>query len=599
VSKKEKDPYSLREIYKEMELELIASLRRNFLKHKMEEQAAGFSWEMWQKAKLRNIHQYQLENSSIIYKFKARIKKAIEDVLNHFYDKGYKSTVNIPKDGKNTAAPNQKPPKETQFFGTNKKKLDALIETSKKDFDNANHAIYRKMDDVYRQTIFKTEFQLSSGALSLGKAIDNAVEKFLEQGINCIGYKDKNGHIIRYVNIADYAEMALRTASHRATLLGEGSKRDELGVHLVFVSAHANACKLCLPWQGKVLIDDVFSHPSDDYIAKYKGKYELLSVAIKAGLLHPNCRHTLATYFEGITRLPKPQDPKKALENYNNEQQQRKLEREIRKRKRILAGTVEDKDRKEAQRNLRIAQKNLRDFLKSHPEFKRQSRREKIYDVKNIKNMMSSEDNQKVKGNKISDELMPDIKEGIRKMNKEFPSFKELVSKITYDPSTEKEYAYSETGINEGKVSTTIKVGKIFSDRSALLQSISKDIKSGHTYSDMTSKSLIVHECTHTLEINLTLKEMKIDAKQVTDSQWIEFKNKYGFISGEIKEQAMKNLNIEFMHPKWYKMYKDLGNYAKINSNEFLAQCISQVLTTENPSEIALEVFKLLKERIK
>ena len=105
-------------------------------------------------------------------------------IRDSFYDKGYKSTVNIPKDGKNTAAPNQKPPKETQFFGTNKKKLDALIETSKKDFDNANHAIYRKMDDVYRQTIFKTEFQLSSGALSLGKAIDNAVEKFLEQGIN-------------------------------------------------------------------------------------------------------------------------------------------------------------------------------------------------------------------------------------------------------------------------------------------------------------------------------------------------------------------------------------------------------------------------------
>ena len=54
------------------------------------------------------------------------------------------------------------------------------------------------------------------------------------------------------MNIADYAEMALRTASHRATLLGEGSKRDKLGVHLVFVSAHANACKLCLPWQGQI-----------------------------------------------------------------------------------------------------------------------------------------------------------------------------------------------------------------------------------------------------------------------------------------------------------------------------------------------------------
>ena len=65
---------------------------------------------------------------------------------------------------------------------------------------------------MYRQTIFKTEFQLSSGAISLGKAIDKATEDFLAKGIDCIVYS--NG---RHVNIADYAEMALRTASHRAT----------------------------------------------------------------------------------------------------------------------------------------------------------------------------------------------------------------------------------------------------------------------------------------------------------------------------------------------------------------------------------------------
>ncbi|MCR0319636.1 phage minor capsid protein [[Clostridium] innocuum] len=599
MAKKVKDPYALRDIFKEMEMELVASLRRNFINHKVEEQAHGFSWEMWQKAKLRNLQEYRKETTSVIYRFKKRISAAIEQVLrNHFSVGERKADIKLPQDGVSTALPGEEPPQEKQFFSMNKKKLDALIKSTKNDFEDVQQAVYRKMDDVYRQTIFKTEFQLSSGAISLGKAIDKATEDFLAKGVNCIAYKDKNGEIMRYVNIADYAEMALRTASHRATLLGEGSKRDELGVHLVFVSAHANACKLCLPWQGQILIDDVFSHPSKEYIAKYKSKYKLLSDAIKAGLLHPNCRHTLATYFEGVTRMPKPQDPEKALENYNNEQMQRKLEREIRKRKRILAGTVEDEDQKEAQHNLRIAQKNLRDFLKRHPEFKRQSRREKIYDAKNIKNMMSSEDIQKVKGNKISDELMPDIEEGIRKMNKEFPSFKELVSKITYDPSTEKEYAYSETGINEGKVSTTIKVGKIFSDRSALLQSINKDINGGHTYKNMTPKSLIVHECTHALEINLTIKELGIDASKATDSQWLEFKSKYGTISGELKEQAMKNLSIEFMQPKWYKVYEELGNYAKINSSEFLAQCVSQVLTTENPSEIALEVFKLLKERM-
>ncbi|MCR0301463.1 phage minor capsid protein [[Clostridium] innocuum] len=373
--KKEKDPYALRDLFAEMELELMASLRRNFINHKMEEQARGFSWEMWQKAKLRNLQEFRKETTSVIYRFRKRISTAIEQVLrNHFSVGVRKADIKLPQDGVNTGKLGEEPPHESQFFGMNRKKLDALIKSTKNDFEDVQQAVYRKMDDVYRQTIFKTEFQLSSGAISLGKAIDKATEDFLAKGIDCIVYS--NG---RHVNIADYAEMALRTASHRATLLGEGSKRDELGVHLVFVSAHANACKLCLPWQGQILIDDVFSHPSKEYIARYKDRYKLLSDAIKAGLLHPNCRHTLATYFEGVTRLPKPQDPEKALGNYNIEQKQRKLEREIRKRKRILAGIVDDEDQKEARANLRQAQKNLRDFLEEHPEFKRSHRREKVH----------------------------------------------------------------------------------------------------------------------------------------------------------------------------------------------------------------------------
>ena len=104
--------------------------------------------------------------------------------------------------------------------------------------------------------------------------------------------------------------MCLRTASHRATLLGEGKKRDEYGIYLVVISAHANTCPKCEPWQGKIVIDDIFSHPSKDYIENYKGKYKLLSEAIDKGLLHPNCRHALITYFEGITRLPKVPDGK-------------------------------------------------------------------------------------------------------------------------------------------------------------------------------------------------------------------------------------------------------------------------------------------------
>lgn len=293
--KQKDDPYSLKDIFTEMEMDLIESLQRNLTKHKLDEINAGFSWEMWQKALLRNIQRYRNEIKNIVDGYRPAVQDAIKETLQGTYDTAAKAaqkameqaidldagSFSFPEDRKNTAGVGETPPDETQFFDVNRRKLEALIKSTTDDFEDASNAIYRKMDDVYRQTIFKTEFQLSSGALSLDAAIDKATESFLSKGIDCIVYK--NGS---HVNVASYAEMALRTASQRAKFLADGSKRDEFDRHLVFISAHANSCKLCLPWQGKVLIDDVFSHPSKEYVVKYKDKYKLLSEAIKAGLLH-------------------------------------------------------------------------------------------------------------------------------------------------------------------------------------------------------------------------------------------------------------------------------------------------------------------------
>ena len=73
-------------------------------------------------------------------------------------------------------------------------------------------------------------------------------------GLNCIEYA--NG--ARYT-ISDYADMAIRTASKRAYLQGEGEKRQEWGIHTVIVNKRGNPCPKCLPFVGKVLIDDVWS----------------------------------------------------------------------------------------------------------------------------------------------------------------------------------------------------------------------------------------------------------------------------------------------------------------------------------------------------
>lgn len=95
------------------------------------------------------------------------------------------------------------------------------------------------------------------------------------------------------------------------------------------------------PWQGKVLIDDIFSNPSERYIEQYKTKYKLLSEVIEKQFLYPNCRHTISTYFEEITTLPKVPDGKEAIKGYETEQKQRTLERQIRKWKRFEAGSMD------------------------------------------------------------------------------------------------------------------------------------------------------------------------------------------------------------------------------------------------------------------
>ncbi|WP_111930396.1 phage minor capsid protein [Clostridium tertium] len=408
AAKEREKSYDIRKIFEQMELDLISSMRRAFYFHQNEQEKEGFEWEQWQLSKLRAMEQYRARNKKIVGKYNKPIQDAInkelkgnfskgENVVARFIDKvkqvlrwrnkEYQS-IEFPDAidtstlkghiAKELGSPGAVP-QEKNFFGVNEKKLEALIKTVNNDLNKAQYSVLRKMDDVYRQTIFKSHMYLQNGAKTLNQAIDMATKDFLDKGINSIEYK--NG---ARVNIASYAEMCLRTASHRATLLGEGKKRDEYGIHLIVVSAHGNTCKMCEPWQGEILIDDIFSHPSKEYIDKHKVKYKLLSEAIEKGLLHPNCRHTLTTYFPGITRLPVVPDGKEAIKVYEAEQKQRQLERQIRKWKRIEAGAVDEENKIKAANNVRALQNKLKQHIKENNELRINSNRTEVKEFNSI-----------------------------------------------------------------------------------------------------------------------------------------------------------------------------------------------------------------------
>lgn len=340
------------DLFEQMELHLIASLKRNLMRHKRQERDEGGvdgvpeHWEMWQSAKLRDIRRFRRENQQILGQYSPVIEAETEAMLREQYAEGNANS----------------------FFHSSNERLDSLIHEMQNNEARVERAALRYMNDVYRKTVLRTATAMNAGGMTLRQATDEATKDFLAQGINCVEYA--NG---RRVNIASYAEMALRACSTRAMLMGEARQRERLGLDTVLVSQYGACSDTCLPWQGLVYIDDVFQ----DYhgprggsfgVSRNGRQYMFLSIAVRGGLFHPNCRHTVSTWIEGISTMPK-QIPPEQIEKVNKlERQQRKLELEVRKAKREAAGLTDEEAQKTANAKVREKQAELQEFIREHDD---------------------------------------------------------------------------------------------------------------------------------------------------------------------------------------------------------------------------------------
>jgi hypothetical protein len=383
-------------IFEEIELRLIASLKRNLSRHKAEEEKEGFEWSAWQAEKLNNIDNFRKDNVQIADEYVDVIDDGTRQLMTDQFHEGEhtaeQSVIDVSESGVNVPdVPAQPQPPEAptaipddHFFGVNKPKMDKLMEDVTTLEKTALTAAVRNMDDVYRTTLNKVQLMMGTGSITLNEAIDLATRDFLDKGINCIVYADG-----RRVNIADYVRMALRTTSTRATLQGAAKRFGELGYDTVLISQYGGCSETCEPYQGKVYIDDVFTiwngERSGDFgKSNYCDKwFMLLSVAIRGGLFHPNCRHTMGQYIEGLTKIPQPIPAEKIREQRELEEKQRAMERKIRALKRKVEGTQDEKKVKEYKRKLREEQGKLREFIKEHDDvLRRDYSREKIYSGK-------------------------------------------------------------------------------------------------------------------------------------------------------------------------------------------------------------------------
>ena len=287
--------YDIGAAFEAIENELIASMIRNMRRHKIEEIDEDKQWSMWQAEQLRALEKYRKENQE---RFGAKFKdinNRIEALISTARDEGdmEQEIAILEAIKKGFPARRVSPGASAAFFRLNQRKLEALIRATTSDMEKAETAVLRMANDQYRKIIFNAQVYANSGAGTYEKAVDMATKDFIAAGLNCVEYANGSRH-----TLADYADMAIRTASKRAYLQGEGQKRQEWGIATVIMNKRSNPCPKCLPFVGKILIDDVWSGGS----AK-DGPYPLMSSAIAAGLYHPRCRDSHTTYFPELEDL--------------------------------------------------------------------------------------------------------------------------------------------------------------------------------------------------------------------------------------------------------------------------------------------------------
>lgn len=357
---------SVADLYREAETALGRLVARHL--------AAGIDAPTWSADKLAAVGALRRSAQSIVAGLQATSGRAIVEAVSGAYRTGWGSALaDIPErwfaqSGLGQAARRA----ADQVPGT--AAVEALASAVHRDIGERSANILRDVVDAYRSTITATTARVLTGVQSRRNAAQAAWARLTDRGIT--GFVDRAG---RRWRLSSYVEMATRTASQRAAVTGQTDRLSAIGVGLVIVSNAAQECKLCRPYEGRVLALGNgktgfvrHSHATEDerYGVDVKAT---LDQARAAGLLHPNCRHSVSAYLPGITVEP---DRTIDREGDRARQRQREIERSIRRWKEREQLALTPEARTAARRRIRAHQAALREHLERHPDLKRLRYRE-------------------------------------------------------------------------------------------------------------------------------------------------------------------------------------------------------------------------------
>lgn len=228
--------------------------------------------------------------------------------------------------------------------------------------------LIQESQTTYIQIVYKSAAKMLAGATTLRGATAETASLWLKNGIPAL--VDKAG---REWSVEGYAQMVLRSNERQVMTESQEAAFNEYDIDLVEISSHLGARERCAPYQGRVYSRSGLSTKFPALSKTSKGEI--------AGLFGANCGHSMYAYNPAVGKTYKPYPVKENENAYQASQQQRLLERNIRKAKREAQAASIDKGgvaEKRAQAKVREAQANMRKFIDESGRTRRRDR-EQIY----------------------------------------------------------------------------------------------------------------------------------------------------------------------------------------------------------------------------
>ena len=309
--------------------------------------ASGASEPGWETRKLVEVWRLRARVQAIIDRLASVGEGSIADVIREAWDEGVRvGAAEMAIEG--SAA---------RFGTTNVRAVNELVTEAVTRVRSTYGQILREVLDVYRDVVYKATGPMVVGTRTRQEAIQAALDAFADRGIR--GFIDRRG---RRWEIETYAEMAVRTAAARAQIAGTLDRFVAAGRDLVICSDHPRECPKCRPWEGRVL-SITGATPPGTVLEDGTVVAATVATAQAQGWQHPNCRHNMTAYVVGLTEVPSATaDPP----GWEALQQQRALERRLRRWRRRQAVAITPEAARYAAARAREVEAALAKHVRTH-----------------------------------------------------------------------------------------------------------------------------------------------------------------------------------------------------------------------------------------